>query len=81
LTDNQYPLWQLLLLTANLDKSIELSCSDCFTLLDYDAGLISAGGDLGDFLALIKHHLSICSKCQAEITTMLDELRENKKLS
>jgi len=81
LADNEYPLWLLLLLTANPDKSIELSCSDCFTLLDYDAGLLTGGGDLGDLLPVIKHHLSICSKCQAELNSMLDELNEDEKQS
>ena len=81
MTDNEYPLWQLLLLTANPDKSIELSCSDCFTLLDYDAGLLSGDGDPGDLLPVIKHHLSICSRCQAELNTMLDELKEDENPS
>ncbi len=79
MTDTEYPLWQLLMLTADTDQSIELSCSDCFTLLDYDAGLLSGGADLGNLLPVIKHHLSICSSCQAELNSMLDKLDEDEK--
>ena len=79
MTDTEYPLWQLLLLTAGRDESIELSCPECFTLLDYDAGLLTSGGDLGDLLPVIKHHLSICSSCQAELNSWLDELNEDAK--
>jgi hypothetical protein len=74
-----YTLWQLLLLTAGTDETIKLSCPECFTLLDYDAGLLASGGDLGDLLPVIKHHLSICSSCQAELNSWLDELNEDAK--
>ena len=79
MADTEYPLWQLLLMTTGTEKPVELSCSDCFTLLDYDAGLLTSGGDLGDLLPVIKHHLSICSSCQAELKSWLDELNENVK--
>ncbi len=81
MVDTEYPLWQLLMLVTSTDRSIELSCSDCFTLLNYDAGLLSGGGDPGDLLPVIKHHLSICSSCQAELNLMLDELNEDEKES
>ena len=67
------------MLVTNTEKSIELSCSDCFTLLDYDAGLLTGGGDLDDLLPGIKNHLSICSSCQAELKSWLDELYKDVK--
>lgn len=79
MTDTEYSLWQLLMLTSDPEKPIELSCSDCFTLLEYDAGLLTSGGDLGNLLPAIKHHLSICSSCQAELKSWLDELNESEK--
>lgn len=79
MADTEYPLWQLLMMTTGTEKSIDLSCSDCFTLLDYDAGLLTSGGDLGDLLPIIKHHLSICSSCQAELKSWLDELSKDGK--
>ncbi len=79
MANTEYPLWKLLLLTASTEKSVELSCSDCFALLDYDAGLLTQGGDTGDLLPIIKHHLSICSSCQAELKSWLNELNENVK--
>ncbi len=79
MADAKYPLWKLLLLTADTEESIELTCPDCFTLLDYDASLLTNGGDLGDLLPVIKHHLSICSSCQAELKSWLDELNEDGK--
>ena len=42
------------MLTASTDKSIDLSRSDCLTLLNYDTGLLSGGGDLGDLLPVSK---------------------------
>jgi len=75
----EYPLWKLLLLTADKEKSVEISCPDCFVLLDYDAGLLSSGGDLDDLLPVINHHLSICSSCQEELKSLLDELNGNIK--
>ena len=77
MANTEYPLWKLSMLTAGTEKSVELSCSDCFTLLDYDAGLLTSGGDLGDLLPVIKHHLSICSSCQVELKSWLDKLNEN----
>ena len=74
MTDTKTPLWQLLMLTSDSEKAVELSCSDCFTLLDYDAGLLTSGGDLDDLMPVIKHHLSICSSCQAELKYWVDEL-------
>ena len=74
-----YPLWQLLLLTASTKETIKLSCPECFTLLDYDASLLTSGGDLGELLPVIKHHLSICSSCQAELSSWLDELNGDGK--
>jgi hypothetical protein len=79
MTNTKYPLLKLLMLTADTEKSVELSCSDCFALLDYDAGLLTSGGDLDDLLPVIKHHLSICSSCQEELKSWLDELNGNIK--
>jgi len=79
MTDTEYSLWQLLMLTNGTEKPVELSCSDCFTLLDYDAGLLTNGGDLGDLMPVIKHHLSICASCQAELKSWLNELNEDGK--
>jgi len=79
MTNTEYSLWQLLLLTADREETIEISCSDCFTLLDYDASLLTKGGDLVELLPVIKHHLSICSSCQAELNSWLDELNEDAK--
>ena len=79
MTNTKTPLWQLLMLTSDSEKAVELSCSDCFTLLDYDAGLLTSGGDLDDLLPVIKHHLSICSSCQAELKSWVDELDRDEK--
>ena len=79
MADTKYPLWKLLLLTTGAEESIELSCPDCFSLLDYDASLLTSGGDLNDLLPVIKHHLSICSSCQAELKSWLDELDKDIK--
>jgi len=79
MANTEYPLWKLLLLTADSEETVKLSCQECFTLLDYDAGLLTNGGNLESLLAVIKHHLSICSSCQAELSSWLDELNGDAK--
>ena len=80
MTEIEYPLWKLLMLTSSSDEFIELSCSDCINLLDYDAGLLTRAGDLSDLLPVIKNHLSFCSNCRTELNSWLDRLGSKKNM-
>ena len=57
MTIPNHPLWQLLMLTSDSKKSVDLSCTECFQLLEYDAGLLAAGGGFDEILPSINHHL------------------------
>lgn len=39
------PLWQLLLLVNDAGATVDLSCVECFALLEYEADLLAAGAD------------------------------------
>ena len=66
-------LWQLLLLTHDVDTSAKLTCEECFVLLEYDAELLSKGAALDELHPAIRHHLSLCSKCNAKIDEWLEK--------
>jgi hypothetical protein len=60
------PLWRLLVLTSEPEKAIQLTCAECFALLEYDADLLAAGAALDEIRPAVIHHLSLCSACQAK---------------
>lgn len=61
----QRSLWELLLLLSG-KKSIELSCGECLTLLDFDAERIIEGASISDIQDSIQQHLSYCSSCRTK---------------
>jgi hypothetical protein len=65
-------LWELLLLTSNNDVSAQLTCEECFVLLEYDAELLSDGASPNQFHPMIRKHLSLCSKCKVKIEEWLE---------
>ena len=74
------PLWLLLLVARNSKRPVQLTCEECFTLLNYDAELLVKGAVLEDFRPIIRHHISLCSGCQAKIEEWLrkpNEARSN----
>ena len=68
------PLWQLLLLTNAPKIPVQLTCDECFTLLEYDAELLVGGAAIDEIRPAINYHLSLCSKCRAKIDEWLGEL-------
>jgi hypothetical protein len=77
-TNNTYPLWQLLLLTKNKERSLNLTCEECFALLEYDAELLAAGVKLEELQNMVRHHLNLCSGCQTELQDRIDQLADLK---
>jgi len=72
------PLWQLLMLLREPDTSIELSCVECFELLEYDADRLVAGAEPDAIRPSVKQHLELCSSCQTQIDDWLEELKEER---
>ncbi len=74
MSEKPRPLWQLLLLTNTPNRSVQLSCEECFTLLEYDAELLAGSVALHEIRPVIRYHLSLCEKCRAKIDDWLEKL-------
>jgi RNA polymerase subunit RPABC4/transcription elongation factor Spt4 len=60
------PLWQLLVLTRDPHAPVDLTCEECFALVEYDAGLLEAGVPLDEIRPIASRHLSMCPGCQTK---------------
>jgi len=67
-------LWQLLLLTREADTQVQLTCEECFALLEYDAERLADGIPPDKIRPAVSHHLSLCSRCRAKFDIWLEEL-------
>jgi len=75
-------LWQLLLLTSDSKVAVNLTCEQCFALLEYDTDLLVAGADHADIRPSVSHHLALCSSCQRQIDDWIDKLeRDNRSFA
>ncbi len=63
------PLWQLL-----LDNPAELTCEECFAVMEYYAEQLAWGGI--DLLPKILERLSACPECEIECRRALHRLVE-----
>ena len=74
-------LWELLLLARNPKIPVQITCAECFTLIEYDADLLAAGVSIDEIRLSIHHHLSLCSGCESEFGQWLEKLEgtENSK--
>ena len=72
--DISYPLWQLLMLVNDHNETVQLSCDECFALLEYDADLLAAGADPDELRQVIEQHLALCSECRADINMRIKKL-------
>jgi hypothetical protein len=70
-------LWQLLLLTCDANATVDLTCEECFTLLEYDTELLVSGANLDEIRPAASYHLSLCSKCKTKINGWLKGLDED----
>lgn len=53
----------------------ELSCDECFEMLDRFAELVLAGHEIPDAFRLVQDHLERCGDCREEFEALLDALR------
>jgi hypothetical protein len=74
MSEKSRPLWQLLLLTNASNVSVQLTCEECFTLLEYDAELLAGGVALHEIQPAIRYHLSLCEECRTMIDDWLEKL-------
>ena len=74
MSEKSRPLWQLLLLTKTLNESVQLTCEECFTLLEYDAELLAGGVTLDEIRPAIRYHVSLCQECWNKINEWMGKL-------
>jgi len=74
MSETSRSLWQLLLLTRNASMPVQLTCEECFALLEYDAELLTSGVNPDEIRPAVNRHLSLCSACPAKFDKWLEEL-------
>ncbi len=74
MSETSRSLWQLLLLTRDAGKPVQLTCEECFALLEYDAERLADGISPDKIRPAVSHHLSLCSQCRAKFDIWLEKL-------
>ncbi len=69
-------LWELLLRARSTNGSMQLTCAECFAVLEHDADLLAVGVPMDKLRSSIHHHLSLCSGCESEFGQWLDRLED-----
>ncbi|MEW5960773.1 MAG: hypothetical protein AB1801_23860 [Chloroflexota bacterium] len=69
-------LWQVLLQTALETEDYEISCVECFNLLDQYADLIIEGTDPQEIMPAVRQHLKHCPTCTQEFETLMIMIQE-----
>ena len=69
-------VWQKLLKSALETEEIEISCEECFELLDNYADLIVEGTDAEALMPEVKQHLKQCNCCVSELEALMIMLQE-----
>jgi len=72
------PLWQLLILAQNPNEDINLSCEECFALLEYDADRLAAGAIPSEIDSSVTKHLRLCTGCRTQLNEMIENLENSK---
>jgi hypothetical protein len=68
------PVWQLLMLASDSTKSLDLTCEECFSLLEFDAYLLATGAISDEIRPFVSHHVALCPECQIKFNGWLDKL-------
>jgi hypothetical protein len=68
--------WQTLLQAVLETETIELSCMECFDLLDQYAEFIDEGGDPKEIMPNVRQHLDQCHCCTHEFEALMVMLQE-----
>ena len=69
-------LWQVLLQSALDIEEVEITCMECFNLLDQYADLLLDGTDPQEIMPTVREHLHHCPTCTHEFETLLLMIRE-----
>ncbi len=69
-----HPLWQLLLLTREPENDYQLTCEECYELLEFDADLLAIGANPVEVRTIINRHLALCSSYGTKLDAWLEQL-------
>lgn len=79
MSDNS--LWLSLLKSALETEEYEITCEECFEVLDMYADLILDGADPAQIMPLVKQHLNQCNCCARELEALVVMIQEAAKES
>lgn len=79
MSDNS--LWLSLLKSALETEEYEITCEECFEVLDMYADLILDGADPAQIMPLVKQHLNQCNCCTRELEALVVMIQEAAKES
>ena len=69
-------LWQVLLQSALKTEEYEITCLECFNMLDQYADLLLEGANPDSIMPTVRQHLNHCPTCTQEFETLMTMLRE-----
>ena len=69
-------LWQTLLKSALDTEEYEISCMECFNLLDQYADLLLEGTDPSEIMPTVRQHLNHCPGCVDEFKALMTMIQE-----
>jgi Zn finger protein HypA/HybF involved in hydrogenase expression len=72
-------LWEILLQSALETEEYEISCLECFNLLDQYADLLLEGADPQEIMPTVRQHLNHCPTCTSEFEALVVMLQEAAK--
>jgi len=70
------PMWRTLLESALETKEYEITCEECFNLLDLYADLLIEGTEPAEIMPNVKQHLKQCHCCEAELEALMFMIKE-----
>lgn len=72
-------LLQMLLKSALETEEYEITCEECFEVMDQYADLILDGTDPAEIMPLVTQHLKMCRCCTGELEAMMMMIQEAAK--
>ncbi len=73
-------LWQTLLKYALETEADELSCAECFDLLDLYAEILADGGDPSRIMPKVRQYLKHCDCCEKDLETQMSMMQDAAKM-
>jgi uncharacterized protein with PIN domain len=72
------PLWQLLVHELDFDNGQELTCEECFAVLEYYADLLACGANPEKLHQPMHRHLAHCPNCRKQFQQWIKHLEGNQ---